>query len=121
MRISVFAVLILFSALAEPGETFESICSDFDNRIEPEMQIQPSEFNEKNARRIIKLMEHEPETGLKEGPIGKPITSWAIFMKGYLLRTEWILADAENMSEQEVESRRKEFCQFLAEDGYYRD
>ena len=83
------------------------------------MQMSPDEFSEQAANSVIEFMRTKPEKGLEEGTLGRPIDHWWVMLRGYVLRSEWLLANAEKKETAEVERRRKAFCEFLVSDGFY--
>lgn len=83
--------------------------------------MSPDEFSEEAANNVIEWMRTIPDKGLVKGELGRPIDTWWVVLRGYVLRSEWLRAKAENKDAAEVERRRKMFCEFLVRDGFYID
>lgn len=121
MYLRILAVLTLLCAPSVHAASYWDVCPDVPNNRDADMQMSPDAFTEEAANSIIEFMRTEPEKGLVKGELGRPIDSWWVVLRGYVLRSEWLRAKAEQMGTVEVESRRRKFCEFLVSDGFFID
>ena len=115
------ALLLILCAPSAHAASYWDVCPDVKNDRVADMQMSPDEFTEEAANTVIELMRTNPDKGLVNGELGRPIDSWWVVLRGYVLRAEWLRAKAENKDATEVERRRKMFCEFLVSDGFYID
>ena len=130
-QLAILAIFISSPSLFA-GEEFEDICPEFENKIAEDMRVPPNEFNKENVLEILERLESNPEQAMEVDlpELGEKGAQWAWLIRGYVLRAEFQIAksksEAEVNGESEVdwsnivEVRRRDFCEFIVEEGSYR-
>lgn len=116
--------VVAIIALGAPkafAEGYAELCPDYRQDRADGMQMQPDDFSEQAARHVIELLRTKPEKGLTKDESEQPVDAWLAMLQGYILRTEWQQATLQKNPAPEIERRRKEFCDFLENEGYYID